>query len=66
MLLVRNRDLYRDGYRQLIVSSVSLALMVAVFATILIISVIIIVFLVTMVTTILIFGSSTCGGREPI
>ena len=56
MLLVRNRDLYRDGYRQLIVSSVSLALMVAVFATILIISVIIIVFLVTMVTTIMISG----------
>ena len=39
MLMVRNRDLYRDGYRQLIVSFVALALMVAVFATILVISV---------------------------
>ena len=39
MLLGRNWDLYQDGYRQLIVSSVALALMVAIFATILIISV---------------------------
>ncbi len=39
MLLVRNWDLYRAGYRQLIVSSIALGLMVAVFATILVISV---------------------------
>ncbi len=39
MLLVRNWDLYRDGYTQLIVSSIALALLVAAFATILIISV---------------------------
>ena len=39
MLLGRNWDIYQDGYRQLIVSSVALALMVAIFATILIISV---------------------------
>ncbi len=39
MLMVQNQDLYREGYRQLIISSVALTLMVAVFATILVISV---------------------------
>ena len=38
MLAVRNRDLYKDSYRQLIISSVMLFLMIALFAFIIIIS----------------------------
>lgn len=38
MLSVRNRDLYKDSYRQLIISSVTLFLMVALFALFIIIS----------------------------